>query len=76
VDFGVFLYSNGILQPDLFSFTLSSNTVPVSNFAFISLDGNHFRINNIKMYLTDTLKVTCVSGAHVETIDVLLKGRW
>lgn len=74
--FDVRLWLNGIVQSNVFVFTLNSNTVPVSNYSYSVIDGNHFSIRNIKMFLTDSINVNCVSGANSKSIDVNLRASY
>jgi len=74
--FTVTLYLNSVAQPDAFSFSLNPNTVPSANYNFTVIDGNSFSIENVKMFLTDTLDVECTSGATVKTFSFKLQGGW
>lgn len=74
--FGVYLYLNGVLQADTFTFTLNSNTVPADNYVYTVLDGNNFQIQNVDMFLADTLDIQCDSGVHNRTFSITLKGSW
>lgn len=74
--FSAYLVLNGSVQPDAFTFSLNPNTVPSTNYAFNALTGNTFSIQNITMYLEDTLEITCQSGAHSKVVEVQLKGMW
>ena len=68
------LYLNGSLQSDVFTFTLGATTIPSTSYLFTVIDGNNFSVKNIKKDLSDTLTITCTSGANSRVIDILLKG--
>lgn len=70
------LYLNGVAQADTFSFVLQPNTVPSDNYVYTAIDGNNFKIENVEMFLGDTLDVQCTSGIHVRTFNFTLRGAW
>ena len=72
----VFLWKNGVQQPDTFAFTLDANTVPSSHYTYTVVGGNSFKIKNYEMFLTDTLDVQAVSGAYSMTTSITLRGAW
>lgn len=71
--YDVRLWLNGIVQSNTFGFTLNTNTVPAANYVYSVIDGNHFSIKNIKMFLTDSINVNCVSGGFSKSIDINLR---
>lgn len=70
------LYLNGLAQPDTFTYALSNNGIPYTNFQYNILSGNTFWIKNLKKYIGATLTVTATSGAHSIQIPITLKGAW
>jgi hypothetical protein len=70
-----FLYLDGTVQADVFSFT-TSGSVPVGNYVFTVIGDNSFSVENVDMYVDSPLQVVCVSGMHSKTIDVELRGAW
>jgi uncharacterized protein YjdB len=75
--FTVKLYLNGVVQSDVMTFSVDSlNGVPSANYTFTSLSSYTFSVKNIKMYLTENLKIHCVTGTHTKDIEILLKGSW
>jgi hypothetical protein len=77
-NYTVYLWKNGTIQADTFSFSVTTNTVPTDHFAFsYSVSpGNLFSIKNEEMFLTDHLTITCTSGTHVGSLDIYLRGSW
>ena len=73
--FDVFVERNGVRQPDTFTFTVIS-AIPATKYTFTVVDGNHFKVENLKMYLTSPLIIRCVSGTYTKDISILLKGGW
>ena len=76
VIYDVYLYENDNLMPDTFSITASG--VPSSYYVLTIINGNQFRISNIKMFDTNLLTIKCesnISGA-VSYLDVSLRGAW
>lgn len=69
------LYKNGEKQNDIFEFTYSGD-VPNNNFEFKVLGENSFSIFNKKKYLNSPLEIVCMSGEHIGSIKVFLKGAW
>jgi hypothetical protein len=72
----VYLYKNNVVQADTFSFVLNSNTIPSDNYTYTAIDGNSFSVDNLEMFLGDTLDVTATSGIYSEIISIYLKGAW
>jgi len=74
--FNVYLYLNGTVQGDTFTFALANNNVPSANYTLITIDGNHFSVQNKLVYLTYPLSITCTSGSNVRTVPIALKGSY
>lgn len=74
--FNVYLYLDGIVQSDIFTFTVIDTGIPIENYTISQLDGNTFSIKNNKRWMTDNLEVSCVSGANTQVVSLLLKGAW
>jgi len=72
----VYLYTNGVQQSDVFTFTLGNNDVPVENYTLSTISGNSFSIKNIKVYMDDPLVIDCTSGSNTKQLSILLKGSW
>lgn len=72
----VLLYKNSIPQGDTFIFSLDANTVPSENYIYTEIDGNNFKVENVKRYIEDFLEITATSGSHVITIQVKLRGAY
>ena len=71
-----YLYKNGIIQGNTFTFTLTPNTVPLDHYVYLPIDGNSLAIQNMKMYLDDHMTLNATSGIHSVDIDVYLVGKW
>lgn len=71
--YDVRLWLNGVVQSDTFTFTLNSNTVPAANYQYSVIDGNSFSVKNLKMFLTDSINISCVSGSYSKSIDINLR---
>lgn len=76
VDYNVYKYNNDIVMPDTFTITVSG--VPSDHYILDVIDGNNFRVINVKMYVDNALHVKCVSNidASEAYIDISLKGAW
>lgn len=72
----VYLYKNGVVQSDVFTFTLDPQTVPSENYTYLVTGDNSFSIKNVEKYLLDNLVVECVSGSYNKSISVFLRGAW
>ena len=72
----IYLYKNGVQQADVFTFSLDAGTVPIENYTCTVLGNNSFGISNLKMFLTDTLDVTCTSGVYSVVLSISLRGAW
>lgn len=71
-----YLYKNGVIQADEFTFSLNANSVPSDKYVYIVVDGNSVVVQNLGMYLNDTLTLTATSGVHSTSIDIHLSGKW
>lgn len=67
-------YKNNVIQSDTFIITASG--VPTMNYKLTVIDDNHFKVDNLKMYSTSPLIITCTSGSYSESIEINLKGVW
>ena len=72
----VYLYTNGVQQADVFTFTLGNNDVPVENYTLSTISGNSFSVKNVKVYMDDPLVIDCTSGSNTKQLSILLKGSW
>ena len=73
-EFEVYLYKNGIKQIDTFIIQDTSENVPKNNYRITIIDGNHFKVENLSMYMNKPIKITCTSGDISKTINIEL--RW
>ncbi len=71
--YDVRLWLNGVVQSNTFVFTLDGNTVPTANYQYSVIGGNSFSVKNIKMFLTDSININCVSGSFSKSIDINLR---
>lgn len=76
VTFNAKLYLNGILQPDVFSFSINPNLVPSVNYEFNVIDGNNFSIKNNKKELLSYLTISCLSGLNLKQVEIQLRGAY
>jgi hypothetical protein len=76
--YSVYLYKNGSIQANTFTFSLDARSVPSENYAFsyTSSPGNSFSVENKEKFLTDYLLVTCVSSTYSGTLKINLRGSW
>ena len=84
--YDVYLYKNGTVQANLFTFSVDAGDVPSTNFAFSysATPGNSFTLENKVRFLTDYITVTCTcvpiggipSTSKVGTMEINLKGVW
>ena len=75
--FSVYLWKNGVVQADTFTFDLlSSNTVPASKFNLVFIDGNSFSVENLGRFLSAGLPIKCTSGTNEKTLSINLRGAW
>lgn len=74
--YSVYLYENGVVQPDTFTISCSANGISSENYIFEVIDGNHFKITNNKKDMGTYLTINCVSGSNSKSFDIRLKGGW
>jgi len=74
--YSVYLYLNGSLQGDTFTFVIGDTNVPTENYVFTSIDGNSFSVKNEYMYLSYPLVISCVSGSYSRNLSIDLRGSW
>lgn len=74
--FAVHLYVDDVQQGDTFTITCNGNGIPSSQYLFTQTDGNHFSIQNLKMFLTANLSITATSGTETAIYSITLKGKW
>ena len=74
--YSVYLYVNDVQQADAFTFVCNPNGVPSANYAFEQLSGNTFSVSNILRDPSSFLTITCTSGTHVKTYNIVLRGAW
>jgi len=75
-EYTAYLYSNGVVQPDVFVFTVADANVPASSYTLSVVDGNSFSVTNDHYYLEYPLSIVATSGSHVEEVDIYLRGSW
>jgi hypothetical protein len=76
--FGAYVFSNGvqIVSPMTFTVDSSDGVVPTENYVLTTIDGNHFSIQNKKMYLSKDLVINCVASQTNRKYGIMLKGAW
>jgi hypothetical protein len=75
--FSVYLWKNGVVQADTFTFDLlGTNTVPASKFNLVFIDGNSFSVENLGRFLSAGLPIKCTSGTNEKTLSINLRGAW
>jgi hypothetical protein len=72
--FTSYLYTNGVQQADVFTFTLANANVPVANYTMDTITNNSFKITNVNMYLDYPLLINAVSGSYTKQISIMLAG--
>lgn len=72
----VYLENNGVVQGDVFTFTVASTSVPMDKYSFATIDGNSFSVSNIEMYLDEPLVIRAISGIYIKDILITLRGAW
>lgn len=74
--FDCYLYKNGFVEPDVFTFAVSDDTtVPDACYKFNVVDGNSFSVKNVRR-ADGTVFVVCRSGEHEFVANIKLKGAW
>jgi hypothetical protein len=76
--FSVYLTRDGVQRPDTFTFAVDSvgGVVPTDHYVLSIVDGNHFSVQNKKMWLSGELVVNCVCSTTSRKYGILLKGGW
>lgn len=74
--FEVYLYDNGEQQPNTFEILNKSIKVPSDKYEFNVIDGNHFSIKNIEMFIDNPIIVTCTSNEFGQSKTIKLGGMW
>ena len=72
----VYVYNDGVVAGDAFTFALADANVPVANYTFTVIDDNSFSIKNNKLYLEYPLLINAVSGSLQKQISITLKGSY
>jgi uncharacterized protein YjdB len=70
----VYLYTNGTIQADTFTFSVVAGNVPSTNYSLTIINGNSFTVDNIGKYMDEPLVIHCVSGTNTKDVSILLKG--
>ena len=73
--YSCYLMSGTTPLSDVFTFAVSGS-VPSSYYLLNSVDGNHFSVNNVKLYTNSPLLIDCVSGANNRQVSLNLRGAW
>jgi len=73
-EFEVYLYKNGVKQTDTFIIQDTSIDVPQNKYRITLIDGNHFAVENLEMYMNKPITITCTSGDYSKSIDIELRG--
>jgi hypothetical protein len=74
--FNVILTKNGVPESNTFSFSTDTRTVPYENYLYTPIDGNNFKVKNLKKYMSDYIAITWTSGAYSLLVKVNLRGSW
>lgn len=72
--FTSYLYTNGVQQADIFTFSLANSNVPTNRYILSTLSNNSFSVENINMYLDYPLLINAVSGSYTKQISIVLAG--
>lgn len=73
-EFEVYLYKNGIKQENTFMIQDTSENVPKNKYRITIIDGNHFKVENLEMYMDKPIIITCTSGNISKSINIELRG--
>ena len=73
-EYEVYLYKDGVKQSDIFLIEDSSIDVPKNKYEITLLDGNHFKVKNIGMFMDRPVIITCSCREFSETIKIELRG--
>jgi hypothetical protein len=73
----VYLYKNGSIQANTFTYSVNTRTVPTHQYTLTS-NANSFTIRNNERFLEDYITVTCTADTTFQTglQDIYLKGSW
>lgn len=65
---------NGVVQSD--TFNIVGSVAPTTNYTLTVLNGNSFKVKNLKLWSSGKLKVTCTAtdGINSNYIEIQLKG--
>jgi hypothetical protein len=74
--FVVKLYKNGVDQSAAFVFSVDTGNVPLENYLYDTISTSSFTVTNLERFLTDTLDITCTSGAYSKVLQINLRGSW
>lgn len=74
--YNVYLYEDGIQQPDIFMVSVADYNVPSNKYTLTVIDGNSFSIKNNYMYLDYPLVLNLTSGLISDTLEIELRGAW
>jgi hypothetical protein len=74
--FNVVLMKNGVAEGNTFSFSTDTRTVPYENYLYTPIDGNNFKVKNLKKYMSDYIAITCTSGIYSLIVKINLRGSW
>lgn len=72
--FTSYLYTNGVQQADVFTFSLANSNVPTNRYILSTLSNNSFSVDNINMYLDYPLLINATSGSYTKQISIQLNG--
>jgi hypothetical protein len=75
-EFSAYLYANGVVQVQAFTFSVEAGNVPMANYVLTTVDGNHFSIKNNLRYLAESLVINCSGGPDNKLVSIMLKGAW
>lgn len=76
IAFDCYLYKNGFIELNEFSFEVSDETdIPSECYRFSVVDGNSFSVKNVRRS-DGTVYVVCKSGEHEFVANIKLKGAW
>jgi len=73
-EFEVYLYENGIKQTNAILIEDKSINVPKNKYRITIIDGNHFKVENLGMYMEKPITITCTSGNISKSINIELRG--
>ena len=74
--YAVTLELNSATQADVFAFAVVAGNVPTDHYAFATIDGNSFSLENVERYVEESLVIRATSGIHTKDISIALRGAW